>query len=154
MASKIFAIVRVRGRVGTRGAVNDALRMLRLTRINHCALAPAADALEGMLQMCKDYITWGEVDAKTLARLLEKRGRLIGDKKITAEILSKAGFSSFDALADAVLAGSKMPEKIGIKKIFRLHAPRGGYRHTKKPYPKGALGYRGEKINDLLRAMM
>ena len=154
MADKVFAIVRVRGRIGTEGVVNDALRMMRLTRINHCTLAPA-DKAKGGLQLCKDLITWGEVDAKTLAQMLEKRGRLVGDKRLTKEALSKAGIASFDALASSLLAGDEKPaEKLGMKKLFRLNPPSGGYRHTKQQYPKGALGYRGEKINELLHNMV
>ena len=155
MAEKVFAIVRVRGRVGTKGIVNDALRMLHLTRVNHCALADASKSLAGTLQLCKDYVTWGEPDAKTMAALIEKRGRLPGNKRITKEVLAKAGIGSFDKLASAILAGDgQAAEKLGMKQVFRLNPPSGGYRYTKKHYPKGALGYRGEKVNELLRSMM
>jgi len=39
-------------------------------------------------------------------------------------------------------------------KTLRLSPPRRGYRSTKQAFPKGALGYRGDKINDLLRRMI
>lgn len=36
-----------------------------------------------------------------------------------------------------------------------LHPPRGGWKASiKKHFPKGALGYRGEKINDLIKKML
>jgi len=43
------------------------------------------------------------------------------------------------------------------KKYFALHPPRGGFERKgiKKSYTqKGALGYRGEKINDLIKRML
>ena len=43
------------------------------------------------------------------------------------------------------------------KKTFRLHPPRGGYERKgiKVPFTVGgALGYRGEKINDLIKRML
>jgi large subunit ribosomal protein L30 len=36
-----------------------------------------------------------------------------------------------------------------------LHPPRGGFRSVKRPYGNGGdLGYRGEKINELIRRML
>lgn len=43
------------------------------------------------------------------------------------------------------------------KKFYSLHPPKGGFerRGIKKPYNlKGALGNRGEKINDLIKKML
>lgn len=43
------------------------------------------------------------------------------------------------------------------KKYFSLHPPRGGFERKgiKKPFNlKGALGYRSEKINDLIKKMI
>ncbi|MBI4021685.1 MAG: uL30 family ribosomal protein [Candidatus Aenigmarchaeota archaeon] len=37
---------------------------------------------------------------------------------------------------------------------IRLPPPSRGYRSMKFMFPKGSLGYRGEKINDLLRRMV
>ena len=43
----------------------------------------------------------------------------------------------------------------GLKPLFRLRAPKGGWRSTKKPFTLGgALGYRGRSINELVRRMM
>ncbi len=38
--------------------------------------------------------------------------------------------------------------------VFRLSPPSKGLRSTKHHFPKGDLGYRGSKINDLLRRML
>ena len=42
----------------------------------------------------------------------------------------------------------------GIKPVFRLSPPSGGFNAVKEYYPKGDLGYRGEKINELLKRMI
>jgi len=51
----------------------------------------------------------------------------------------------------------KRGKKIKEKYFFRLHPPRGGFERkgTKVSYKLGgAVGYRGDKINDLIRRMM
>jgi len=42
----------------------------------------------------------------------------------------------------------------GLKPLFRLHPPRKGYEGIKRSFKEGgALGYRADKINALLRRM-
>ncbi len=140
----LLAVVRVRGRVGVRGETEETLRRLRLTRVNHCVVVEESETIKGMLQKAKDYITWGEIKKEVLEELIEKKGELIGGKK--PEDPKK--------LADEIWKGEKKPN---ILKPFRLHPPSGGYERggIKAPYTLGgALGYRGEAINDLLRRMM
>ena len=74
-----WAVVRVRGQVGLRNDVRDTLRMLHLTRTNHCVLVPETDAYRGMLQKVKDFVTWGEVTPETVQCLLAARGRVAGE---------------------------------------------------------------------------
>ena len=152
-----LAVVRVRGDIGTRQDVRDTMRMLGLTRVNHCILIDDSPTYKGMLQKAKDVITWGEVSKDTLDALLRKRGRLVGDKKLSDEyVKSSTQFPSIGEFAEAVHLSkvelSAMPE---LKKVFRLRPPRKGYEATKRPFrDMGSLGYRGEKINDLLARMI
>jgi len=152
-----LAVVRVRGDVGVRRGVLDALRLLGLTRVNHCVLTKDDPATLGMLRKVKDVVTWGEVSPEVLAELLRKRGRLTGDKKLSDEhVISSTGLSSIDEFAVTFHSGSIELKAIpGLKKVFRLHPPSKGYEATKLPFKMGgSLGYRGEKINDLIRRMM
>jgi len=48
----------------------------------------------------------------------------------------------------------KLKKKKGEVKVYRLPPPSHGLRSTKVHFPKGALGYRGDKINDLLERMI
>ena len=87
-------------------------------------------------------------------QLIEARGRMPGDKPVDAAALAAGKFGSVGEFAKALLAGKAKMDAFGMKKVFRLHPPKSGYRETKVHYPRGALGNRKEKINDLLRSMM
>ena len=142
----MFAVVRVRGSVNIRKELKDTLRMLRLTRVNHCVLVRKDPKIEGMVRKVKDFVTWGEIVDKTLEKLVSQRGRMIGDKKPDGKeakiIISK------------IKKVKNLKEIEGFKPVFRMNPPRKGYEGIKQAFPKGALGYRGEKINELLERMM
>jgi len=113
--------------------------------------------MEFMLKKVEPYITYGEIDAVTLAELLEKRGRLLGERHLDQGFLKKSGSDSFQALAKKMLEKKVSPQELGIKKVFRLHAPRKGFERQgiKKMFSVGgAAGYRGAKINELIQRMM
>jgi large subunit ribosomal protein L30 len=113
----LFAVVRIRGRVGTRSSVESVFHALRLTRKNHCVLVESSESMNGMLLKIRDLASWGEASEETVSLLKKK----FGEDEI----------------------------------VFRLQPPRGGFRGgIKHHYPDGALGYRGEKINDLIKAMI
>jgi large subunit ribosomal protein L30 len=108
-----------------------------------------------MLRKAKDYITWGEVRPEVVEHLLRKRGRLQGNRRLTEEAVRAHGFSSVKELAEMICAGRVgAPFLPGLKRVFRLNPPRGGYRSTKRPFKdSGDLGYRGEQINELVMRM-
>ncbi|ADP77672.1 LSU ribosomal protein L30P [Methanothermus fervidus DSM 2088] len=151
----MYAVVRVRGRVGVRRDIADTLKMLRLHRVNHAVLVDETPSYEGMLQKAKDYITWGEIDLDTLVELIKKRGRLPGNKRVDEEYFKELGYSSIKEFAKALLNNETSLEDAGLKPVFRLHPPRKGYESVKKPFSEGgSLGYRGKKINELLKRMI
>ncbi len=152
-----LALIRLRSGIRAKGEVRDTLAMLRLHRINHLVLVDDNPSYKGMVQKVKDYITWGEIDKETLAALIRKRGRLIGNKPITDEYVKEKLGMTIDEFAEKVVNGEmKLTDLPNIKPVFRLHPPRGGLKGTKKRSFKegGALGYRGEKINELIERML
>ncbi|HTX61599.1 MAG TPA: 50S ribosomal protein L30 [Methanobacterium sp.] len=151
----MFAAIRVRGTTGVKGEVADTMKMLRLNQINHAVILQENPSYQGMLQKAKDYITWGEIDEDTLNKVITKRGRLPGDLKLTEEYLKEnTPHKSIKELTKAVLSGEKLEDN-GIKPVFRLHPPRKGYKNTRRAYNEdGTLGYRGEKIEDLIKKML
>ncbi|OPY27052.1 MAG: 50S ribosomal protein L30P [Methanobacterium sp. PtaU1.Bin242] len=151
----MIAAIRIRGRTGIKREIEDTMKMLRLTRINHVVVLEEKPSYQGMLQKAKDYITWGEIDENTLAKIINKRGRLPGGAPVTEEYLKEnTDYSSVEDLSKAVKEGAKL-EDSGIKPIFRLHPPRKGHKNIKKAYNEdGSLGYRGKNIEDLLGKML
>ncbi len=151
----MIAAIRVRGTTGVKGEIADTMKMLNLNRINHAVIIDETPSYQGMLQKAKDYITWGEIKADTLARIISKRGRVPGGAKVTEEYLKEnTPYQNIEALAKAVSEGKKL-EDLGVKPVFRLHPPRKGFENVKKAYNEdGTLGYRGENIEDLIWKML
>ena len=167
-----LAVIRLRGIPDTPPDVEHTLYLLRLRRRFTCVIIDDRPAYLGMLHVVRDWVTWGEIDADTLALLLRKRGRLIGDKPLTDDYIRKFGWDSIEEFALAFIQGEveklwcpedkPLPKKDGkvlcipkLKPFFRLHPPRGGLKSIKKHYTVGGdLGYRGIAINELLQRMI
>lgn len=152
-----LAAVRVRGGVNVRREVLETMRMLGLTRVNHCVLMDDVPSYRGMLRKAKDMLTWGEIKRETLEQLLRRRGRLVGDERLTDGVVeSITPFSSIAEFAEALFEGrTGLGALPGLKKVFRLHPPKKGYKSTKRPFGDlGDLGYRGEGINELILRMI
>ncbi|HID60766.1 MAG TPA: 50S ribosomal protein L30 [Hadesarchaea archaeon] len=151
-----LAVIRIRSGINVRETTKKTLNLLHLTRANHCVVVDDDSSTMGMLQVAKDYITWGEIKPETLEHLLRKRGRLHGNKRLTDDFVkSQTKFSTIKELAAATCTGDVGFEVIpSLKKIFRLRPPRKGYKSTKRPVNDfGDLGYRGEQINELIMRM-
>jgi large subunit ribosomal protein L30 len=122
-----YAVIRVRGLVRLNGKINDTMLMMHLYRKNYCVLIDKKEL--GMIKKVKDYVTYGEIDKETEALLIKEKQ----EKTINKE-------------------GKEVP-----KKFFRLCPPKKGFgrKGIKIAFSKsGALGYRGTKINDLIKRML
>ena len=131
--------------------------MLKLTRVNHCVVLPQNETTKGMLQACKDYVTWGEVGHETIAKLLHQRGEITGGSRLTdAYVKDNSKYTSILSLAKAIEKGeAKVLDVKGLKPVLRLPPPRKGYESTRRTYTdRGALGYRGADIEKLLDRML
>ena len=140
--TKKLAVIRIRGITGIEKSIKDTLNMLCIYHNNYCVVVDSK--MLGMIKKVKDYVTWGEIDDETYKLLVEKRGEeykgRITDKK------KKINYKKF------IVINNKK-----YKRYFRLSPPRGGFERKgiKVPFTKsGALGYRKEKINDLIKKMV
>ena len=152
-----YAVIRVRGQPDVNRDIEYTMGLLGLTRVNHLVIVPENDSTKGMLQVVKDYCTWGEVDEATLAALIRARGKLAGDKDITDDYIKEnSEFATVDDLAKAIIENNyKMRDVEAAKPVFRMHPPVKGYEGNKRSYQNGgALGYRGAAINDLINRML
>jgi large subunit ribosomal protein L30 len=146
--------IRVRGRTGIKPDLKYTLNLLNLTRINHCAVYKNDEKNKGMLLKVKDYVAYGEISEEVFSKMVSKRGRLKGDKRVDTEFVSSVKEKDMDSLVKNLFSGKTTLTGLGIKKVFRLHPPKGGYKSTKHSYPRGSLGYMGEEVNTLLKRMI
>lgn len=150
----MLAAVRLRGEVNVDKKIKDTLSLLNLHKINHCVLVPNTPSYKGMLQVVKDYVAFGEVEPEMLAKLLQKRARLPGNRSLSDDVLKgNSEFGSVEELSKAIIEGKASIEDLNLKPVLRLHPPRGGLKNIKWHFSKGELGYQGEEINNLLNKM-
>lgn len=157
-ALAMLAVVRVRGTIGPLEKVEDTMRMLYLYRKHYCVIVPSTPDYLGMLQKIKDYVTFGEINEATLVGLLRKRGKLAGSKPLPVGYVKQKTGMTEDVFAKAVLEfKAKLRDVAGLKLFFRLNPPVKGFERggIKKPFSiGGVLGYRGAKINELIKRML
>ena len=160
LTPKLYFAVRIRGAPGMRGKILDTLKILRMHKVNHGVLLWGTSSYRGMLLKCRDYIAYGEIDEKTLIRLLRVRGKVEGNKSLTEEyIKTLTNYKNFRELAKALLNGEiqyREKDIYKIKPVFRLHPPKKGHKGTiKKHYNEGGtLGNVGIFINVLIHKMI
>ena len=146
----MIVIIRISGLVGIRNDVARTLEIMRLRRKYACTLLPANSETHGMLEKVKNYAAYGEISQESLKELLQKRGKIPGDKLVDVKRIT-------DELVKKVIETSSTEDlkKIGLKPFFRLHPPIGGFKKsTKLLFPKGVLGDYKDKINILLKKMI
>ena len=143
----MIVVIRLRGSVDRRKEIKDTLAMLRLHRKMHAVLLDEKnESVMGMVQKTKDWITWGEINDNMLKKLIKKRARKSGNKRITEK--------EADELFSKLKSGEKI-KNMDIKPVFRLSPPSKGFKKSiKQHFPNGELGCRKEKINSLLRRMI
>lgn len=140
-----IAIIRIRGVSGVRHDIRKTLTMFRLFRKNNCVVIENSPSNLGMIIKIKDYVTFGEIDDKTYQLLVDKRGRDFKGRE-----QSRNGKVKYDG--HFVKVGSRK-----IKPYFRLSPPRGGFERkgTKVSFKNGGvLGYRGDKMAQLIKKMI
>jgi len=153
---RCLAVVRVRGVSDVFREIKETMKLLHLPRNCHATLVDNRPAYVGMLKKAQHYLTWGEISKENIALLLKKRGRLVGNKKLTDEYAKEIGYKSLDEVAQAIhkttVEFNKLPR---IKPVFRLHPPSKGFKgKVKKSYTAGGVtGYRRENINNLIKRM-
>ncbi|MCX6711983.1 MAG: 50S ribosomal protein L30 [Candidatus Woesearchaeota archaeon] len=157
MEQKRIAIIRIKGKAGLKKTVKDTFLLLKLYKKNSCVVVPNTPSYVGMLTKVKDCATWGEIDEQTFKLLLEKRGKLPGNKSLTNEYIQQKLKINLDQFVKEFMSFKKELKDIpGIKLFFKLTPPRHGFedKGIKVQFSQGGvLGYRKDKINDLIQRM-
>ena len=99
----------------------------------------------------------GAVGAMASLKLDRKNTCVVTEKTPSIEgALMKAKdyitWGELDEETTKLLTAKKVSHN-GTIKSFRLQPPLKGFRSIKQHYPKGALGYRGAAINELIKRM-
>jgi len=153
---RCLAVVRVRGVSDVFRETKETLNTLHLNRNCHATLIDDRPSYLGMLRKAQHHVAWGEISKEAIALLLKKRGRLVGNKKLTDQYAQEVGYESLDELAKAI---HKLEVEYGrlpnIKPVFRLRPPKNGFKgKVKRSYAAGGVtGYRREAINNLIKRM-
>lgn len=140
----MIAVIRLHGKFSLSPDIRTTLSCLRLNRLYTCALVPENASTKGMLQSCKDVVSFGVVDENTVSMLLERRGRTSGGKRLTAEQAGK--------IAKESLSSGKKLEEFGVSSVFFLSPPKGGFTIRKSTAPFGPLGKNAD-ISGLISKM-
>src|SRR3989344_3666425 len=151
-------VIRVHGRTGLKKGIKDTLSMMRLYKKHNCVVVPNSPSIIGMITKVKDYVTWGELHEDMFLNLLKKRGRLARKQMLTEEYLKEKLHVSLQEFAHKIMSFElELTELPGFKLFFKLSPPKGGFERggVKKQFAAGgAVGYRKEKINELLQRMI
>ena len=143
-----IAIIRLKGKFSVSPSVRSTLENLRLDRLYACTLLPEGVTAKGMLQACKDAVSFGEASKESISLLLEKRGKTTDGKKLS---LAKKP-EEIGKIATEVAASEKKLEEFGVSSVFFLSPPKGGFGSRKAHVPFGPVG-RNPEINDLISRM-
>ena len=145
-----IAAIRLKGKRGITPGVKATFVSLSLNRLHTCALLPDTDGSRGMIQACKDSVSFGPVDGSTIEMLLLRRGLTRDGKKLSASKKPE----EIAKLAKEIAASDKPLSEFSILPFFFLAPPRGGFDGgSKKAYaPTGPLG-KNAKIGELLAKM-
>ncbi|HII15305.1 MAG TPA: 50S ribosomal protein L30 [Nanoarchaeota archaeon] len=155
---KRVAIIRIHGDSKLRHDVVKTFDLLRLYKKHTCIVVANNSTYSGMLHKIKDFATWGELKPEVFRKMIEKRGRLPGNKPLTEAYLKDKTGLGFDDFTKQFMEGKKELNDVpGLKHFFKLCPPVKGFERKgiKMPFSMGGVvGYRKEYINDLLERML
>jgi len=134
-------LIRIKGQVKIRKDMKETLERLNLRNKYNAIILPEKPEYLGMLKDVENFVAFGDIDAKTLKILVEKRAEALPGKKVDVDKVIKG------------LEAGKTLRELELKPFFRLPPPIKGIK-TKEHFPRGVLGNHREKINDLLMRML
>ena len=153
----MFAVIRIRGPIKVNRDIEHTMNLLNLTRSNHCVIYPENEKIKGMINKVRGYVTYGEINKDIFQKLLLKRGKVYNKEGKLNNIKDVFKLAEVETMVDDLLSSKKKISDINLKPVFRLKPPSKGYdkKGIKKTFNEGgALGYRSDKINELLKKML
>lgn len=142
-----LAVIRMKGGFSLSPSIRAAFSSLNLGRLYSCALLDDSASSRGMLQSCKDFVSFGPVEKETAALLLVKRGRTIDGRRLSQAKKPE----EIKKMLEEFIAGKKLSE-LGVAPSFCLSPPKGGFGSRKHHQPFGPIG-KNLKIAELIGRM-
>jgi large subunit ribosomal protein L30 len=152
----LYLVVNLHGKIDSSVPVRKALEELKVERKFTATVVPDDPSTTGMLNLCKDYVAWSQVDAELLATLLERRGMVSESRRLDDKALSNLGFKKHRDLAEKMVKeGTRLSSVEGVRPFFRLSPPRGGFKASlRRQYSeRGTLG-KNPGLPDIVRRMV
>ena len=141
-----IAVLRIRGVRNVGPNIRKTFEYLKLEKPNNCILVEDTPQNVGMVELVKDYVTFGPVKEATVLSLLEKRSRK-GSSHLSAVLKPE----EIKKAAKEIFGGKKTTDF--ANHVFRLSPPSKGFGDKKMSYPNGELGRR-EEMDTLLKRMI
>lgn len=127
----LLLVLNVHGSINSPAAVRQALGELKVSKKFTASVVSDDPATQGMLRLCKEYVTWSPVDLPLLSRLLKERGMVSSARRLDAKALKELGYGSYDSLAERMLKeGLRLTALEGVLPYLRLAPPKGGFRRS------------------------
>lgn len=142
----MYAVIRIRGTVNVTPKIKKGLVMMNLRRANNLSLWKEDANSLGMINKVKDYVAFGKINDETLKELIAKKAK---PSVLMEKVDAKKAF-------EEIKKGKSLKEA-GIRNVFTMAPPHGGFERKgiKVPFKLGgALGNRGEEINELIKRMI
>jgi large subunit ribosomal protein L30 len=137
----MILVLRIAGQAGNKIEIDEALVRLNIHRKLACTLVENNSVNMGMIQKVKDHIAYNEVSDDLIKQIITSRGQTLDGKPVAEKDVPKI-------LEDIKKGNWK------IKKFFRMHPPRGGFKKsTKIDASKGILG-KNENLDKLILRML
>ena len=144
-----IAVIRMKGKFSVSPDVKGTLSCLRLDRLYACTLLEDNEISRGMLQACKDVVSFGSVDEATVALLLERRGRTAEGK---TRLSAAKKPDEMAKIASELSSSAKKLSDFGAKQVFYLSPPSGGFGKRNAKAPFGPCG-KNPGISELIARM-
>jgi large subunit ribosomal protein L30 len=124
----VYAVIRVRGTVNIKPDIKKTMQLLRLTRANHCVLLEENEVYKGMLQIVKDYTTWGEINKETLTKLF-CTGKLLAISP--SPVFEKNALHTFEN-SQKPLENKVKYKELQVETHFQTQPPKKGHQTIKR----------------------
>ncbi len=159
-AKPVVLAVRLRGTATDDSNVRKTMQTLGMESAFSARLLENNPSTLGMLRVAKNLVAWGEANPAVIETLLRKRAEREAEKRVDDDF-ARLFFKRQDVgeLAKSLVAGEIPVTKLwgaGVKPMFRLHPPRGGFKRSirRAATDGGELGSRGGDINRLVQRMI